>query len=90
MNEVKRVPVAFFEEIDTVYTVFSKGEVGPFFDNKIFGRRFDHALIIRQLERISIRRSRARRHRVDDQGRNSLPRTDPHARSQGHGGEGPG
>jgi len=52
MNEVKRVPVAFFEEIDTVYTVFSKGEVGPFFDNEIFGRRFDHPLIIKHLSLI--------------------------------------
>ena len=45
MKQVKRVPVAFLEEIDAVSAVFSKGQIGPFFDNKVLWRRLDHALI---------------------------------------------
>ena len=42
MNQVKRVPVTFLEEINAIFAVLAQGKAGPFFDHKVFGRRLDH------------------------------------------------
>jgi hypothetical protein len=42
MDQVECIPMAFLEEINAISAVLAQGKVGPFFNDKILGRRLDH------------------------------------------------